>query len=1176
MNTYTRISNLIKSILIAVAVVAPGFGCYAESPTVSKLASGRWVKVKLAASGMHQITDEQLRQWGFSNPAKVGIYGLPALSLTDYTLLPDRATDLLPVPCVHQEGKLIFYGSADVELEGYYGAYPATTSSSTTNYARVIRNYYADYGTYFLTDSHPAAAPATVAYTGPAYDPATEIPSLKTSALALSLYENEVHNDAKLGARYWDELIEDENEHEIPISLPGFEPSLGEVRMMFMFGHCATNNTSQPFTMPSGANTGSRIYLTSKKSDVIWLYGQSMFVQDNHNESSLITKTENDIYPVKFTKSFSGRFAFDYISSLYPTYLSLNGRSQAKFAATDLKDSDIFMVQGNGGAESDVQVWDVTDRMSPRQLNTGKVGDTGGRLFSSPGNFDANRQYTHLAVFEPKETLLGVEFAEIVENQNLHGMDVPHMLIITASDFLDQANRLAKIHNDYNGIDVAVVTPEEIYNEFSGGTPMIMGMRSFISMLYERNPQKFRSVLIIGAAYWDNRYLDPATPATEMCKRYVPMFLCEQGNMVGSYPQSYKTDAFLGMLDYNTSYPNFEKARMTIGVGRIPVPSVSALKTYVDKVEKYLNTPPSTEIYNRVLLTSDSGDSNAHMNDADQLADDAVLLNSGITAYKASNAVTPFDNGTATHVTEKIKNTLHRGVSFMSFSGHSLSITAVGAGNVWNVGHVNDTDNDVLPLVFLSTCNGIDPTQDSNSLSEAMLSKNNGGAIGVVSACRSVYQNRNQDFAREVLEKYFLPLPGATFGTMIRDAHNGLIDDLSSPQFQSRQAAALINRHAYNLYGDPEIPINQATNKVRMAAVNGQSINAGDAVKITGGTIANFEGEVTDLNGNIDSNFNGEIRITIFDCPIYLNVINTDISKQVQSPYDESELATVTTVVTNGKFAVDLYVPEPHSLVKTALDTNEKPQTIDQRTNRVQFFAWNADRNARDGWTGLTVLPTDDPSTADSDATEPEISAMYIDSTDFTNGDTFDNNAATLYAEVESNALGIISTSGRPGKSVTLILDNSRPLSHAASYFNVGSDGAGKLQFPLPSLADGPHSLTFSVSNAAGQTSSRTIAFNIVSKPLEAKLSVEEYPARTSATINLDTPHTSLEGRLIVKNAKGDVVHSVVDPSFPYSWNLKNAADTDVEAGVYTVEAYLRTDNKFGSATPAEFVVYKE
>ena len=41
----------------------------------SKLAEGRWVKIRIAETGIHELTDSLLLQAGFSHPDRVKIYG---------------------------------------------------------------------------------------------------------------------------------------------------------------------------------------------------------------------------------------------------------------------------------------------------------------------------------------------------------------------------------------------------------------------------------------------------------------------------------------------------------------------------------------------------------------------------------------------------------------------------------------------------------------------------------------------------------------------------------------------------------------------------------------------------------------------------------------------------------------------------------------------------------------------------------------------------------------------------------------------------------------------------------------------------------------------------------------------------------------------------------------------
>lgn len=82
------LKNQIRKIALVTAVACASSLTALALPTsyyssTSTLASGKWVKIKVSESGIHQITYAQLREWGFSDPSKVAVYGYPASLLSD-------------------------------------------------------------------------------------------------------------------------------------------------------------------------------------------------------------------------------------------------------------------------------------------------------------------------------------------------------------------------------------------------------------------------------------------------------------------------------------------------------------------------------------------------------------------------------------------------------------------------------------------------------------------------------------------------------------------------------------------------------------------------------------------------------------------------------------------------------------------------------------------------------------------------------------------------------------------------------------------------------------------------------------------------------------------------------------------------------------------------------------
>ena len=149
--TFSIIILQLTAAAVASAAITPAY-----FSSVSRLSTGKWVKIKITETGMHQISDAELTAMGFSDPKKVAICGYPAVSLSDYRLTSQTPDDVPVLPSIRHNGKLIFYGEGAVRLR------IGQNHSGGTYPTEVIRNNYAGYGAYFLTDALAPAAPAEI------------------------------------------------------------------------------------------------------------------------------------------------------------------------------------------------------------------------------------------------------------------------------------------------------------------------------------------------------------------------------------------------------------------------------------------------------------------------------------------------------------------------------------------------------------------------------------------------------------------------------------------------------------------------------------------------------------------------------------------------------------------------------------------------------------------------------------------------------------------------------------------------------------------------------------------------------------------------------------------------------------------------------------------------------
>ncbi|MDE6438854.1 MAG: hypothetical protein K2L62_04280, partial [Muribaculaceae bacterium] len=69
--------------------------------------------------------------------------------------------------------------------------------------------------------------------------------------------------------------------------------------------------------------------------------------------------------------------------------------------------------------------------------------------------------------------------------------------------------------------------------------------------------------------------------------------------------------------------------------------------------------------------------------------------------------------------------------------------------------------------------------------------------------------------------------------------------------------------------------------------------------------------------------------------------------------------------------------------------------------------------------------------------------------------------------------------------------------------------------------------------------------------------------------------HDAPQARVIVRDGTGKAVFVDPEASFPYSWELHDAEGAPVEEGPYTVETYLRSGQRYGSAVSAPFAVIR-
>ena len=142
-------------------------------------------------------------------------------------------------------------------------------------------------------------------------------------------------------------------------------------------------------------------------------------------------------------------------------------------------------------SNSSTRIWDIQP-LVPQNI----VGQNSGSILSYKISTDTLKNFIAFNGGYLTANLIGK-----IDNQDLHALRDIDYLIISHPSFMQQANRLANFHSS-QGLNVEVVSPQQIYNEFSSGSQDVSAIRDFAKMLYEQeNPLRY--LLLFGDASYD-------------------------------------------------------------------------------------------------------------------------------------------------------------------------------------------------------------------------------------------------------------------------------------------------------------------------------------------------------------------------------------------------------------------------------------------------------------------------------------------------------------------------------------------------------------------------------------------------------------------------------------------------------------------------------------------------
>lgn len=1093
----------------------------------SVLSKGNWVKIQIEQDGIYKLTYSELKKMGFDDPSKVAVYGYGGWPLEEDFTKP-YVDDLPAVPVLRKDDYILFYGRGTTKWE----AQIRNENFTHTN------NPYSVYGYYFLTDGAEVKVPEQIKYD-------------KTTSERIETFDDYLLHEKELvsinlsGRRLFEKLSQSTqtfNDFGNPETLGIVE---GEIYVDCRFVPLTTTSEAQGEITLSFA--GNKLYNgnTSLQSGT-YTKGKDMELAQKYEYKA------GDHLSVKLEYKKSQQPSTDG----YVDYIRLNVKRQLKtynepytFFRSFKSRNHIsrFVIEG---ANSACMVMDITDPANCKIIETELTGST--MSFTIPES-NSLREFVLIRTDRtdfPVPVSIGA-----VECRNLHGWSNKDMIIISPSTLRKEAERLKEAHETQDGLRVEVVTPEEIYNEFSSGTPDATAYRRFMKMLYDKAASKEdrpKYLLLFGDGAYDNRFVTESWSKMSDKERENFLLTFQSENSLDE--KSYVTDDYFGFLDDASNEKSVESCPVDIGIGRFPIRSVSDARKMVNKVIRYMNNEELGIWKSETCFVADDGgnadkDKNMHMEQADAAAKTVERQASDILAGRLffDNYVKDFSSSNPYEaVTSQMNKKLREGLSLINYTGHG-NTTSWSDEKVLTQQIIDKFSYSKLPLWITATCDFCRFDALATSAGESIFLNEKSGGIALYTTVRVAYADTNEIINRHFLESLF---------TQDANGQYPVLGDVVKETKRKHTGPRNLN---FTFIGDPAIKLNLPTYKIRISTINGKDV-ALDTPNFRAYDEVVVEGEILSQDNLSVDNFNGKLDVKVMDSKISITTRNNFRNESAFKYEDYKNLVYKgSTQVQNGKFSFSFYVPGNIS--------------YSGKTGKMILYASDSEQKieAKGNFTNYKVQGTSDDPLDDHEG--PEIVKLYLNDSTFVSGDKV-NTTPFFYARLWDQT-GVDITEGGVGHDVMLMIDNKPFTSYNLNsyYDNIfGRKGEGEVRFGIPQLSAGMHEAVFKVWDVMGNPTTYTFRFevdeslkpfitNIVATPTPAKGNVEFHLThnRPESQMKVGIMVYDIAGRLHWKHE--ETGSSELFKDYVIDWDLRNNSGSHVRPGVYIYRAAISTNN---------------
>ena len=694
----------------------------------SKLSTGKWVKIGLNQNGIYKIDavwlDKNKIDRSTINPKQVSLYS------TNSGILPQDLTTTRPKDL--EEVPIYFEGDQDSQwdINDFFIFWGNSPHQIVFDFQKKVwgqeLHAYSDSSFYFIRLDDPAAKRIKEEKAVPGESKSMDY------AWSIFHYEPETYNLLQSGRQWLGDAFYGTNNKTVQYPLADYKPGINSrLRGRFysssiqegVFSFDVAGSPIENLKIP--AISGGRYDNKANYKDLdLWLAPQ---IKDNLWS-----------WTIQY-KNTTGTGYLDYVSLQYPRIFNAK-HDNPLYLLPNTIDSSFSISILNSSASA--QIW----------LRNGR--NEWSKMINYSSTLKLNvRPESQLLLFDSQKALTPT-FIKRLTNQNIN-KDVGYELLIISSPALKEAaNALANYKINAQSISTKVVDTEQIYHEYSGGKQDITAIRDFIYQQYKNPNSSLKYVILFGDASID--YKGKSIVSSDIEKKcFVPTY-----QSIESFQPllSYSSDDYFGLLNPEEGDwlegDQTNKKTLQVAIGRIPAKNPSEANFFVNKLIAFIESKKNNRFKPEVLAwVADDGDANIHMQDAEDFSNlmikeandvhikkvyldqfEQEMTNGAYTSKKAKDAVISLFNSEA---------------DFIHFVGHGSESGWTDEKILTNNDLVGLTNLKHLPLLLTATCQ-FGRFDDPNQLSGAEISlmSTKGGAIGLVSTTRPVFQNSNYLFGQ--------------------------------------------------------------------------------------------------------------------------------------------------------------------------------------------------------------------------------------------------------------------------------------------------------------------------------------------------------------------------------------------------------------------------------------------